>query len=103
MNATQEHRMPRRFVFTPTMRARIVRLLAHRSFPAIAVAVGCDVTTLKRYLVREGLIETETAKYLPAIKVAVWTRPCICCGDQKPRPKNLYMCDACRAQSSGMA
>lgn len=89
--------MPRRFTFTPGHHALIADYIGVWSVPRMAREIGCDVTTLKRLLVRKGLLETETAKYLPARRVQdLWTRPCMVCRDDQPRPRGLYLCDRCR-------
>lgn len=57
--------------------------------------------TLKRILVREGLAEFDGAKYAisPTHKsqVETWTRPCMKCKTEEPRPKWQYICDKCKA------
>lgn len=70
------------------------------SYRAMAKDFGCCTDTLKRMLVREGLAEFDGAKYAvsPASKaeVAMWSRACLRCKDDKPRPKWQYICDRCK-------
>lgn len=65
---------------------------------AMAERVGCCVDTAKRILHRNDIVEFEGAKYEKsrASQTLMWTRPCMCCGDTTPRPKNIYHCLPCR-------
>lgn len=71
------------------------------SYDRMAAYVGCCVDTIKRILVRQGLQEFDGAKYvLPrGHDEQMWTRPCICCRDERPRQKGYYMCLGCRAKA----
>jgi hypothetical protein len=59
--------------------------------------VGCCTDTLKRILMRHGLAFFDGAKYAVAVSSTykMWTRPCLYCKDDSPRPKNQYICDKC--------
>lgn len=71
------------------------------SYEHMAEQLNCCVDTLKRILVRRGLQEFDGAKYqLPRDHdKQMWTRPCVCCGDTKPRDRGYYMCIRCRAKA----
>jgi hypothetical protein len=64
-------------------------------------ADGLDLCedTIRRYAVKLGLIEPVGAKYIPRTKIDKWTRPCMRCGNDEPRPKGLYLCDSCRERA----
>lgn len=69
-------------------------------YPEQAKVIGCCVDTLKRILVRLNLQTFEGAKYHPSRNFGekVWTRPCMNCKDDTPRPKNWYFCTSCRRE-----
>lgn len=58
------------------------------------------VDTVKRLLVKLELQYFPGAKYQVKPSPPVWRRPCLICGNSKPRPKNQYMCDNCTTQGS---
>jgi ribosomal protein S27AE len=91
--------MAKKFTFTLENK-RIAEhiIMCDVSHLIIARKIGCEVTTLKQWLVRHRLIETETAKYLQATEVETRTRPCMQCGVDEEQPRNRYMCGRCRAQ-----
>ena len=64
----------------------------------LAIHIGCCVDTLRRILMREGLAHYEAAKYVVAesFRQEKWTRPCVVCDSDKPRPKWQYVCDRCK-------
>jgi hypothetical protein len=68
------------------------------SYHVIARKIGRDTTTLRRWLVRHGLFQTKTAKYVQVHEVPILTHPCMRCGAGKKRLQNLCMCGRCRAQ-----
>ena len=51
--------------------------------------------TLKRLLMRLELQYFPGAKYQIKPTPESWSRPCILCGCNEPRPKNQYRCDTC--------
>lgn len=69
-------------------------------FTVLAKHIGVCVDTLKRILVRLELREFPGAKYAPTRKsiVQTWTRPCMDCGDERPRPKGHFFCGECRIE-----
>lgn len=90
--------MPRKVSMTEQDKEWLRQNHAHFSYSTLAKRFGCHTDTLKRILVREGLQDFTGAKYaLPANShTLMWNRPCMACGDDKPRPKGLYFCDSCR-------
>jgi hypothetical protein len=66
----------------------------------MAAHIGCCIDTLKRILVKMGLEDFPGAKYQVALRLkpTQWNRPCMDCGDQKPRPRAWYYCPACRSR-----
>lgn len=70
------------------------------TYATMADHVGCCVDTLKRILVRLGLEEFDGAKYQTSTssQIQTWQRPCMDCGNTKPRPKTWYYCRPCRIQ-----
>jgi hypothetical protein len=70
---------------------------------AMARTFGVCSDTLKRILVREGLADYEGAKFSVSASSLeqTWTRPCSRCGCTKPRPKNHYRCEVCKAREVG--
>lgn len=69
------------------------------SYTHMARHVGVCTDTLKRILAREGLQEFDAAKYVPALKVETWDRPCIQCASREVRHKNWFMCSDCRRKA----
>ena len=61
----------------------------------MATYLHCDVTTLRRVLVRHDLAIFNGSKYAIAPETLMWTRPCITCKSTISRPKNQYICDNC--------
>ena len=55
----------------------------------------CDVTTLRRILVRHNLAIFNGSKYAIAPETITWNRPCMKCKSTETRPKNQYICDTC--------
>lgn len=89
--------MPRRTRVTNADLAWLRKNHLKKNFQQMADHIGCCVDTLKRILVREGIQQVYGAKYQEArTKEELWTRPCMSCGDTKPRPKNWYFCLSCR-------
>ena len=71
------------------------------TYVAMARRIGVCVDTLKRILVRYGIKDFTNPKYFAANQkpqVPTWTRPCMICGDTKPRPKPKYICHTCKLQ-----
>jgi len=70
-------------------------------YSKMATVIGCCTDTLKRILHRHGIVEFEGAKYQSRTidKPVQWTRPCMRCGDDTPRPKWQYFCDRCTEQN----
>lgn len=69
-----------------------------KPYTEMAVKMNVCVDTLKRILQREGLAEFDAAKYAvsPSFdEVQTWSRPCMRCRDDSPRPKWQYICDKC--------
>lgn len=69
----------------------------------IAVRLGVCVDTAKRILMRLELQYFPGAKYQTRPSVKGWTRPCITCSDEQPRPKNQYKCDECNNREAEVA
>ncbi len=71
-----------------------------QSYTAMANRIGCCTDTLKRILVRMKLRDFDGAKYQVRrdAETQLWSRPCLSCGADEPRPKNHYFCPACRRQ-----
>jgi len=67
----------------------------------MAKRLNMCVDTVKRTMVRHGIAEFEAAKYIAVVEPEpLWSRPCMSCGDETPRPRNLYMCPRCRERAS---
>lgn len=94
---------------------------AHRRIEAgepwirVARDLGIAKDTLKRVLIRAGLYDCDEEKFAADIRpkerrpskssksADVWSRSCLKCGENKPRPRGLFLCDQCRSrQSSSM-
>lgn len=89
--------MPKVVTLTPEQEAWL--RANHRLPPArIALQLGVNIDTAKRMLVRRNYAHYPGAKYQLASKTLInlWRRPCMDCGDTKPRPKNHYYCGRCR-------
>lgn len=70
-------------------------------FKEMAKRLGMCVDTVKRMMMRHGIAEFEAAKYVAiSTPEPQWSRPCMSCGDDTPRPKNLYLCPRCRERAS---
>ena len=68
------------------------------TYALMADKIGVCVDTLKRMLVREGLQEFDGAKYQLKrdTDIKMWSRPCLDCLDETPRPKMWFYCRECR-------
>ena len=51
--------------------------------------------TIRRRATALGLIEPVGAKYVPRNVNPTWTRPCMFCRSDAPRPRNQYICNSC--------
>lgn len=61
----------------------------------IADRLNVCVDTAKRILMRHKLQYFPGAKYQTRPQPVTWQRPCILCGNTKPRAENQYKCDGC--------
>lgn len=90
--------LPKRVELTPETIEWLRR--NHDKLPYPVQARRCNVCldTLKRILVRLDLADFPGAKYQVSRRAIVrtWTRPCMLCGNTKPRPVNVYVCDSCK-------
>tara|TARA_E500000075_G_C6997655_1_gene328595 strand:- start:3005 stop:3316 length:312 start_codon:yes stop_codon:yes gene_type:complete len=68
------------------------------TYAYMAERIGVCVDTLKRILVRVGLQEFDGAKYQLKrdTDTLMWSRPCLDCLDETPRPKMWFYCRSCR-------
>jgi len=75
-----------------------------RPYTEMSRHLGVCVDTVKRILQREGLKDFDGAKYVVARTsdnyINMWTRSCMKCGDDKPRPKWQYICNKCKELNS---
>lgn len=83
--------------------------LAHetRVHPTLmALHLQLHVDTVKRLLDRHGIMTALSSKHITgdSAMFELWTRPCIRCKADTPRPKNQYICDKCKrtSESSGL-
>lgn len=95
--------MPKPKSLTPNEREFLRRAIDNGdTYTSMSAYLSVCVDTLKRILQREGLAEFEGAKYVVSLartnKPNVWSRPCISCKDDSPRPKWQYFCNKCRAK-----
>jgi hypothetical protein len=93
--------MPRVVSVTPEqvewLRANHTRLMQTE----MAAHIGCCVDTLKRILVRHGIVDFGGAKYCVADRShrpKTWNRPCMRCKSTASRPRNQYICDTCHGR-----
>jgi hypothetical protein len=93
--------MPKRIAVTDNQIEWLRTNHESATFEEIAAFLSCCQDTAKRILVRLGLQEFEGAKYMTPrdFDQPMWTRPCVCCRDVKPRPKGYYMCIPCRTKA----
>lgn len=70
----------------------------------LARHTGFCTDTLRRVLVREGAASFNGAKYAisRSSQSTKWTRPCLRCRDDAPRPRNQYLCSACHNEIEGL-
>ena len=68
------------------------------TYAVMAEKIGVCVDTLKRILVRQGLQDFDGAKYQLKrdTDILMWSRPCLDCCDETPRPKMWFYCRECR-------
>jgi hypothetical protein len=99
--------MPRVYALAPEDEQYLKRYHNHHSFVEMAKRLRCDVVTVKRILVKLGLRDFENPKFYARRRLEEWSRPCLRCRDDTPRPKNQYVCDRCHDRddmsSSSMA
>jgi len=93
--------MPRRSEYTSDDLDYLRKAVASNvSYAAMARKLGVCVDTCKRILHKHGIVEFQGAKYVVAAPLhptpTLWQRPCMRCGDTKPRAKWQYFCDGCR-------
>lgn len=96
--------MSRTFSTTPEQLAYLRANFGKQTLKSMAANLGCNVDTLKRILVRQGIANFPGAKFVPsrASQETFWTRPCMRCRDTTERPRNQYICDRCTAVISEM-
>lgn len=64
----------------------------------LALRFNVHRDTMARMLAELGL-RPPTRKMAATPPPALWSRPCITCGDTKPRPRAHYMCPRCRSRA----
>lgn len=93
--------MPKRVNISPHDLAYLKRAVSQRvTYAEMAKVIGVHVDTCKRILHKSGIVEFNAAKYIsttPLHQPQTWTRPCMTCGCQRPRPRMQYRCDRCHA------
>jgi len=95
--------MSQRLKMTPELLAYLKEgTAAHVSHKDMAEHLDCCVDTIKRMLSRYSIESFDGAKYAFPPETLMWIRPCMSCGDDKPRPKNIYFCNYCRPTSDGL-
>lgn len=67
---------------------------------AMAEHLGYHVDTIKRLLDRYGIRVALSSKHITTDeRKDDWTRPCMKCKDETPRPRNQYICTPCKRRS----
>lgn len=57
--------------------------------------------TARRILHRNGILEFDGAKFHSLPPTLMWSKPCLYCKCDEPRPKNQYICDPCKKERDG--
>lgn len=97
--------MPRSFPVTDEVRKYLAESkVAKTPYRVQAATLGCCIDTLKRMLVRCGLIDLQSAKYQLSVRFRTqyWERPCLGCQSSERRAKGLFFCSRCRAHQKEM-
>lgn len=70
----------------------------HMSFNLMADHMGVCADTLKRLMISHGFASFASERYRPARgkTYKMWTRPCMICKTNKPRPHGKYICTKCK-------
>ena len=103
------------FVPSDEKKAWLAENFNKHTYAVLAKEVGCSVDTLKKLLAEMGLRTFKSIKHQPRVSATKkedkasedwdikekkgykhWNRPCIQCGCKLYRPKNQYICDACK-------
>lgn len=72
------------------------------SYEQIARKLGCCADTVKRIMSKLEIVSFDSAKFAFPPTTILWTKPCLRCKSDAPRPKNKYYCDRCRHTDDGL-
>lgn len=89
----------KQFTPTPEQVEWLRRNYKKISYRKMASHIGTCVDTMKRTLVRYDIAHFEAEKFAvskPVRPHPTWTRPCMVCKDETPRPKGKYICNSCK-------
>jgi len=69
-----------------------------QTYKTLANHVGVCVDTVKRILVAKGIANLHSEKHVASRRsqVVKWSRPCMICKSNLPRPKNKFICTPCK-------
>jgi len=97
--------MPKHIILTQEQEEWLEENCETLSYADQARHIGCCVDTLKRILMRRGLVFFDGAKFATAASehVEMWSRPCMNCGCTKKRHKWSYVCDSCKSRWDSIA